>query len=191
MSTQPPRKRARTTRSTAATAIAIRSDLNYIQYPTYQDDIKDYYTDYIRPRHVAGDGKSVIIEIDGGGFSIPFDECRMTCAYKIEKKVAGEWVKVVHEATPGAADGTDTTLAPIQNILESLFKQYDISVNGKIISETSNMFPYIGHIVKLLNYSPMAKSTYLTLAGWHTDTASPDDTTNANLGWKARRARSY
>ena len=181
MSLEPARKRART--STKSRDSAVRSDLVYKSYPAYQEDIVDYYSDYIRPRHIQGKGDSVILEIAGGSFSLPFDECFITCTYKIEKKNdQGAWVSVDHT-------GVDATLAPVQNVLESLFIQYDISINGKIISETSNMFPYVGHVVKLLNYSTEAKNTYLSNTGWHTDTASPDDNSVTNKGWVARRDR--
>ena len=150
MSTERPRKRARVSDDET------RSDLVYKKIPRYQDEIADYYSDYIRPRHVYSEGQSIILEINAGSFSLPFDECRMNCSYKIEKEVDGEWVAVEHVTSTNAA-GEDATLAPIQNILESLFLQFDISINGKIISETTNMYPYVGQIVKLLNYSTDAK----------------------------------
>jgi ribonucleoside-diphosphate reductase beta chain len=68
--------------------------------------------------------------------------------------------------------------------------QYDISVNGRIITENSGIYPYLAYTVKLLNYSEQAKQTYLTLSGWETDTGGDVDiTTSANKGWVKRKDR--
>lgn len=168
-------------------AAAVRSDLTYDQRVTYQHDILGVQSQYIRPRHVTDTGSQVILEISGTSFSIPFDETRLIVKYCVKKKAttgdqAGRWINVDHT-------GDDATLAPVQNVLESLFTQYDISIQNRLVSETTNMFPYIGHMTKLINFSPEAKSTYLALAGWHSDTGSPDTTTTANEGWVQRKNR--
>lgn len=167
-----------------------RSDLLYNKKPAYHSDIVDYYSDYIQPRHIHDDNTSCVLEIAGSSFSLPFDECFLTVTYKIEKKKADGTFGVVEHTLADGNPGSDATLAPVQNILESLFTQYDISVNGKIISENNGIFPYVAHMVKLLNFSKDAKTTYLSLSGWEDDTGgNVDITTTANKGWEKRKNR--
>ena len=64
----------------------VRSDLTYDQEVLYQSDIVDFQSQFIRPRHVTDTGTSVILEISGTSFSIPFDECRWIVKYCIKKK---------------------------------------------------------------------------------------------------------
>lgn len=169
-----------------------RRDLNYSQLPGIQTDILDNFVESIRPRHVHSDGQSIQLQFEAGGFSIPFDQCRFSCSYNVEKKLStGAWGPVEHTKVLAGETvaGADSTLAPINNVMESLFIQYDISINDKVISESSQMYPWIAHLVKLLNYSIEAKSTYLALSGWSTDSTNPDDTTTANTGWVSRMER--
>ena len=166
-----------------------RSDLDYKQQTNYQGDIVNYFSEYIRPRHIHDDNTSCVLEIAGSAFSCSFDECVLSVSYKVERKGPNGWVKLEHRLADGTV-GPDATVAPIQNILESLFTQYDVVCQNKVISESTGIYPYTAYLVKLLNYSRDAKDTYLTLSGWESDTSnSVDDTTVTNLGFKKRRDR--
>jgi hypothetical protein len=133
-----------------------------------------------------------VLEIAGSEFTPAHDEYFLTATYRIEKKNTdlsseNKWIKIEH--TKDSAAGPDATLAPINNILESLFTQYDISVNGKIITESNHLYPYTCFLIKLLNFSSDAKNSYLNLSGWNSDTLDVDTTTTANKGWVKRRDR--
>ena len=168
----------------------IRDDLVYNKKPRYHADVVDHFSQYIRPRHVHDDNTSCVIEITGSKFISDLSEFFLTVDYKIEKKntdqaAAQKWIPVQH--TTG--DSSDSTLCTVNNVLESMFTQYDISVNGKIITESNHLFPYTAYLVKLLNFSNDAKDTFLTLSGWNSDSLDVDTLTSANKGYVARRAR--
>ena len=172
------------------TIMATRSDLDYSQRPQYQTDIRDYFSEFISPRQIHDDNTSCVLELPNSAFSTAFDECILWVKYKIEKKgAAGTYVPLEHTDTDGNP-GIDSTVAPINNILESLFTQYDVSINQKIVSDSSGMYPYTAYLIKLLNYSSDAKDSYLTLSGYHRETtANVNDHTDDNMGWKMRRDR--
>ena len=95
------------------------------------------------------------------------------------------------------ADGSDLdpdqAVGPVNNWLHSLFSQVDVLLNGKVISPSSNTYPYRCMIETLLNYGNDAKESQLTSQLFYKDTAGKMDVVkptevnaNANLGLKAR-----
>ena len=107
------------------TIMATRSDLDYSQRPQYQTDIQDYFSEFISPRQIHDDNTICILELPCSAFSTAFDECILWVKYKIEKKgAAGAYIPLEHTNADGTP-GIDSTVAPINNILESLFTQYD------------------------------------------------------------------
>ena len=58
-------------------------------------------------------------------------------------------------------DGTDLvaadTVGPVNNLLHSLFSQVDISLNGTLITNSTNTYPYRAYIEDLLSYGTSAK----------------------------------
>ena len=95
------------------------------------------------------------------------------------------------------ADGSnldaDQNVGPVNNWLQSLFSQVDVLMNGKVISPSSNTYPYRCMIETLLNYGNDAKESQLTAQLFYKDTAGKMDVVRpteanatANLGLKAR-----
>ena len=77
--------------------------------------------------------------------------------------------------------------------LHSLFSQVDVSLNERLISPSTNTYPYRAMIETLLNYDEDAKSSQLSMALFYKDTPGKMDAVNpvadnadANLGLKAR-----
>ena len=66
------------------------------------------------------------------------------------------------------ADTTDLgnadAVGPINLTLHSLFSQVDVSLNDKLVSSSTNTYPYKAYIETLLNYGDGAKATQLTSA---------------------------
>ena len=54
------------------------------------------------------------------------------------------------------------TVAPVNNLLDSLFSQVDVSLNGTLITNSSNTYPYRAFVENLLSHGPAAKSSQLT-----------------------------
>jgi len=95
--------------------------------------------------------------------------------------------------------GNDTDLAagsavgPVNLFLHSLFSQVDISLNGTLITSSTNTYPYRAMIETLLSYSMDAKTSQLTSALYCKDTAGNMDSMDfeneneVNKGLAARR----
>ena len=98
--------------------------------------------------------------------------------------------KIVNEN--GTDLGADVSVAPVNLMLHSLFSEVDVTLNDKLISSSSNTYPYRAMLETLLTYSPPAKTSQLTAALFYKDTAGKmdaDDPTadeNFNEGLKKR-----
>ena len=87
----------------------------------------------------------------------------------------------------------NTQVGPVNLFLHSLFSQVDVSLNERLISLSTNTYPYRAMIETLLNYGEDAKSSQLSMALFYKDTPGKMDAVNpvaddadANLGLKAR-----
>ncbi|XP_072046822.1 uncharacterized protein F54H12.2-like [Amphiura filiformis] len=95
-------------------------------------------------------------------------------------------------------DGTqlavDAPVAPNNLFLQSLFSQCEVSLNERLVSPSSNNYPYRAYLETLLNYSRESKETQLTSSLFYKDEASKFDECNplendaavANSGLKER-----
>ena len=89
-------------------------------------------------------------------------------------------------------DGTDLVdankVGPSNLLLHTLFSQVDVTLNDKLISSSSNTYPYRAYLETLLNYGKAAKESQLTAALWYKDTAGKMDDTDmtANVGLAKR-----
>ena len=74
------------------------------------------------------------------------------------------------------ADGTDlsgseqSSIAPVNNFLHSLFKQVDVYMNGKQVTPAMGTYAYRAYMETLLNYDVSAKESQLTSALYYKDT---------------------
>ena len=93
------------------------------------------------------------------------------------------------------ADGTDLAsddvVGPVNLFLHSLFSQVDISLNGALITSSTNTYPYRAMLETLLSYGHDAKTSQLTSALYYKDTAdnmdSLDFANKPNEGLATRR----
>jgi len=92
-------------------------------------------------------------------------------------------------------DGTDLAedekTAPVNNTLQSLFKQVDFYVNGVQLTQSTSTYSFKSIIETLINYGPAAKQSQLTGALYYKDTAGSMDVTDCttagtNKGLKTR-----
>ncbi|XP_028405739.1 uncharacterized protein F54H12.2-like [Dendronephthya gigantea] len=91
--------------------------------------------------------------------------------------------------------GNDAQVGVVNNLLHSLFKQVDVFLKEKQVTQAAGMYAYRAYIETLLNYGPAAKNSQLTSALFYKDTAGrmnshnptlADNNANVNLGLKAR-----
>ena len=73
------------------------------------------------------------------------------------------------------ADGTDLDdderVGPVNNFLQSLFKQVDVFLKEKQVSQAQGTYAYRAYLETLLNYGSSAKKSQLTAALFYKDTA--------------------
>ena len=79
------------------------------------------------------------------------------------------------------------------NFLHSLFKQVDVFLKEKQVTQATGTYAYRAYLETLLNYGPAAKRSQLTTVMFYKDTAGKMDVAdptlavaNANLGLKER-----
>ena len=89
----------------------------------------------------------------------------------------------------------DDHVGIINNFLHSLFKQVDVFLKEKQVTQATGTYAYRAYLETLLNYGPAAKESQLTAAMFYKDTAGKMDAAdptlaannaNANLGLKNR-----
>ena len=89
----------------------------------------------------------------------------------------------------------DEKVGIVNNFLHSLFKQVDVFLKGKQITQATGTYAYRAYLETLLNYGPAAKRSQLTAAMFYKDTSTKMDTAdptlagdhaNVNLGLKKR-----
>ena len=86
--------------------------------------------------------------------------------------VTGKIVKDNESVLDGA---NQTSVAPVNNFLHSLFKQVDVYLNGKQVTPAMGTYPYRAYIETLLNYDASAKESQFTSALYYKDTATKMD----------------
>ena len=73
-------------------------------------------------------------------------------------------------------------------IQKSLFSQVDVSLNGKLVSSSSNTYTYRVYIETLLTFWKTYKNTFLTNSMWYKDTVGHmNDLEDENVGATKRR----
>ena len=89
----------------------------------------------------------------------------------------------------------DEHVGIVNNFLHSLFKQVDVFLKEKQVTQATGTYAYRAYLETLLNYGPAAKESQLTAAMFYKDTAGKMDVTdptlaaaNANMGLKKRYA---
>lgn len=72
----------------------------------------------------------------------------------------------------------DEKIAPVNNFLQSLFKQVDVFLNGIQVTQSTGTYSYKSMLETLLNYGFSAKSSHLTAGLYYKDTAGAMDETD-------------
>ena len=89
----------------------------------------------------------------------------------------------------------DEKVGIVYNFLHSLFKQVDVFLKGKQVTQATGTYAYRAYLETLLNYGPAAKRSQLMAAMFYKDTSTKMDTAdptlagdhaNVNLGLKKR-----
>ena len=103
------------------------------------------------------------------------------------------YVKTKITAPNGTDLADDAAVGPVNLFLHSLFSQVDISLNGTLITASTNTYPYRAMMETLLSYGEDAKRSQLTSSLFYKDQAGRMDSVDfadgaANKGLVKRRA---
>ena len=81
----------------------------------------------------------------------------------------------VIEGSGGALSTGQSSIAPVNNFLHSLFRQVDVYLNGKQVTPAMGTYAYRSYLETLLNYDVSAKQSQLSSAMYYKDTAGKMD----------------
>ena len=74
--------------------------------------------------------------------------------------------------TPSGADLAKTAkIAPECNFLHTLWSQIDVYLNGSLVTQSNNNYPYRSYIENLLSFGQEAKNSQLSALLWHRNTS--------------------
>ena len=84
--------------------------------------------------------------------------------------------------------GEDGAVIPVDNVLHSMWSRVDITMNGELISTTSQKYMYKSYIETILNNSHSTKEYQLKLSGYFGDDGDKDEDylMNWNKGMEQR-----
>ena len=85
------------------------------------------------------------------------------------------YVKAKLTRNDGNNLANDAAVGPVNLFLHSLFSQVDISLNGTLITASTNTYPYRAMLETLLSYGHDAKKTQLASALFYKDDAGRMD----------------
>ena len=95
-------------------------------------------------------------------------------------------------ASVTGSDGSDLTkdveIAPECNFLHTLWSQIDVYLNGSLVTQSNNNYPYRAYIKNLLSFGQEAKTSQLSALLWYRNTGGYfDSCTAANTGYTQRK----
>ena len=154
-----------------------KSELDLFTIPPTQTGIEHGQWVEYRPLSTLSDGAPIEFGISGSG------EDYMDLA-NTHLHIEGKIVQV-----DGANIAAAAAVGPVNLLLHSLFSQVDVSLNEKLITPSTNTYPYRAYLETLLSYGPAAKDTQLSSSLWYEDTAGHmDDVADNNVGLNTRKA---
>lgn len=160
------------------------SQLSLFSLPPSQTAIeKVYYQEVRSTSHINGSAPIEFIITGQNGMEF------------LDLKRSKLYIKVKIVQSDGKMlDATTLKVSPVNLPFYSMFDQVDVTMQGKLITSTTNHYPYKAMIQTLLSYGSGAKTSQLTSLMWSKDTPGymddydVENTSNAGL---ARRAQFF
>ena len=160
-----------------------KSELDLFSVPPTQTSIEQGSWIEYHPITTVTEGSPIEFDVNGSGED--YIDFANTMLY----------VKAKLIAMNGDNLAADAPVGPANLFLHSLFAQVDISLNGTLITASTNTYPYRATIETLLSYGEDAKTSQLTSALFYKDQARTMDSVNVgdnaalrNDGLMKRRA---
>ena len=136
--------------------------------PTQQSLERGRWIDYAPLSSVENPDSAITYLIAGTDEYIDLSKTILTVRGEITK---GDGTKLT--------GGNQTSVAPVNNFVHSLFKQVDVYLNGKQVTPAMGTYAYRAYIETLLNYDVSAKKSQFTSALYYKDTATKMDQAGA------------
>ena len=137
--------------------------------PTQQSLERGRWIDYAPLSSVQNPDSAITFLIAGTDEYIDLSKTILTVTGNIMKK----------DGTTKLSGGGQTSVAPVNNFLHSLFKQVDVYLNGKQVTPAMGTYAYRSYIETLLNYDVSAKKSQFSSALYYKDTATKMNETGA------------
>ncbi|XP_035205264.1 uncharacterized protein LOC118180252 [Stegodyphus dumicola] len=128
----------------------VKSELELFHLPGTQTAIQSGQWVQFHPLSNVFDGGPVEFHISGSGEDyIDLSQTQLYVRAKIIK-------------TDGSPLDKDASIGPVNLFLHSLFSQVDVTLNERLVSSSSNTYPYRAYIETLLNHGYDSKTSKLT-----------------------------
>lgn len=155
---------------------SVKSELDLFIVPPTQAAIERGQWHEFHPISNVRDGNPIEFNISGSGEDyIDLSATQLHVKVKILKN--------------NAELPADEKVAPTNLFLHSLFSQVDVSLNDRLISSSSNTYPFRAYIETLLNYGSDYKKSFLTSECFYKDTAGHLDATDETQGNEGLKKR--
>ena len=156
----------------------VKSELDLFSVPPTQSSVDHGQWVEYHPVAALGNGMSVEFAISGSGD----DYMDLANTYlQVQAKIVN---------ADGSNLSRDAEVAPVNLWLHSLFSQVDMSLNEKLVTPSSNTYPYRAYLETLLSYGTEAKNTQFSTSLFYKDTPGEMNTTAArNTGYTQRKMR--
>ena len=133
--------------------------------PTQQSLERGRWIDYAPLSSVENPDSAITYLIAGTDEYIDLSKTILT--------VTGHITKEDGAALTGGSN--ESSVAPVNNFIHSLFKQVDVYLNGKQVTPAMSTYAYRAYIETLLNYDVSAKKSQFTSGLYYKDTATMMD----------------
>ena len=151
-----------------------KAELDLFQLPPTQTSVEG--GDWIPYKPVASINDDAPIEFHVPSHSDEYLDLSQTLIFIRAKIVQADGSKITDEMK----------VAPVNNFLHTMFSDVTVSLNQKIVSSASNLYPYRAYIETLFNYNLEAKSTRNQCELWFADHAGALDDIPNNDGFAKR-----
>ena len=146
------------------------SALSLFSLPPYQSTVERMYFQEV-PSNSQLTGNIIDMEITGK-HDMEYVDLKGPTLYVKAKIAKGDGSKLE----------TMDYLGPVNLFLQSMFYQVEVTMQGKLVTSTTNHYPYKAMIQTLLSYSNEAKASQLTSQLWKKDIACHFDDDDVNGG---------
>ena len=103
--------------------------------------------------------------LDGSTIEFNLDKYDAANLWQIQETYVEATVQIVQQN--GSLPATSSTVAPVNNVLHSLFESVRLTINDYLISTSSKYYPYKNYITTVLTYPSTVKNAQLVTQGWH------------------------